>query len=150
MSLKKHRWGKLLFVGYCLWMLWLLYGQRIGNVGDISFSQYLSRAVNLKPLRTIGNYWYVVQRTADPALIRHIVINLVGNVVMFIPLGYFLPLNWQFFRRSRRLMLCTFCIISCIELLQMATMLGSLDIDDVILNLAGCALGYLCWKILHR
>lgn len=150
MKLEKHRWGKLLFLAYCLWMLWLLFGQRLSFVHPESFGEYLGQSVNLKPFRTIGNYWYVVFRTSDRALLSHIIVNLAGNVIMFIPLGFFLPLNWFWFRKLLKLLVATTGIIICIEFLQMATMLGSLDVDDLILNLIGCLMGFLLWKIIDR
>ena len=146
----KQHWGKLLFLTYCIWMLWLLYGQRLGFSHAESFSQYLEQSVNLRPFRTIGNYWHVAFRTSDAGLLRHIVINLAGNVIMFIPLGFFLPLNWKVFRKLPRLILAVLGIILCIELLQMVTMLGSLDVDDVLLNMLGCSMGYYLWKIMYR
>ena len=83
-------------------------------------------------------------------MLRHIVINLAGNVIMFIPLGFFLPLNWKVFRKLPGLILTVLGIILCIELLQMVTMLGSLDVDDVLLNMLGCSMGYYLWKIMYR
>ena len=43
-------------------------------------------------------------------------------------------------------------LILCVELLQLATMLGSCDIDDLILNVIGASLGFFLWKHtpLHR
>lgn len=150
MKSETHRWARALFFAYCLWMLWLLYGQRLGFEHPENYSEYIAQSINLKPFRTIRNYWYVAFRTGDRQLLRHIVINLAGNVAMFIPLGFFLPLIWQRFRKLWKLMLFTAGIIACIELLQMATMLGSLDVDDLILNLTGCLSGYLLWKGTHR
>jgi len=145
-----HRWGKLLFLAYCIWMLWLLYGQRLQYGHSHSYREYLEQSVNLQPFRTIGNYWYAAFHTSDSELLRHIVINLAGNVVMFVPLGYFLPLNWARFRRFHRFLTLVLGITISIELLQMLTMLGSLDVDDLILNLAGCIIGYWIWNVLHR
>ena len=38
-------------------------------------------------------------------------------------------------------------MIVIVELLQYATGLGSLDIDDYILNIFGTLIGYIVWKI---
>ena len=150
MKLGKYRWGKVIFFAYCLWMLWLLFGQRISFDHPQDYGEYIAQSINLKPFRTIRNYWYVAFRTSDRELLSHIIINLAGNVIMFIPLGFFLPLNWPGSRRLWKLMLSATGIIVCIELLQMVTMLGSLDVDDLILNLIGCLIGYLFWKLLRR
>lgn len=150
MKSEHKRWGKLLFLAYGIWMLWLLYGQRLGFVHPEHFGEYLAENVNLKPFYTIRNYWYVAFRTGDRDLLQHIVINLAGNVVMFIPLGFFLPFVWEKFRKMWKLVLVCTGIIVCIELVQMVTMLGSLDVDDLILNLLGCMIGYGIWKLWNR
>ena len=146
MCREERRWGKLLFSVYCIWMLWLLFGQRIGYAHGENFRDYLAQSVNLSPFKTIGNYIYAMRRTSDRELLRHIVINLAGNVVLFIPLGYFLPLNWNRFRGFLKWLLGVSGIIAAVEVLQMLTRLGSMDVDDLILNLTGAAVGYLIWK----
>ena len=150
MHREKHRWGRLLFWAYSIWMLWLLFGQRIGYDHGASFQEYLARTVNLKPFKTIGNYWYVVWRTSDWEQIRHIVINLVGNVIMFVPLGFFLPLNWEKVCGFVKWLAVVVGVITAIEVLQMLTRLGSLDVDDLILNLAGSAAGYGLYKLIKK
>lgn len=148
--MKKRSWGKAAFCCYALLMAWLLYGQRMGFSHEDTFAEYFANNVNLHPLRTIGNYWYVALRTSDRELLRHIVVNLAGNVVMFVPLGFFLPLNWSGLRKIWRTFLFAALIIGCVEVLQLTTMLGSMDVDDLILNLAGVTLGYGLWKCLDR
>lgn len=150
MQREKHLFGKALFLAYVLWMLWLLFGQRVGYAQAQSFEEYMDHWVNLRPFQTISNYWYAAWRTTDQALLRHIVINLAGNVLMFVPLGFFLPLNWLRFRWARWWIPTVGLVLLSIELLQMATRLGSLDVDDGILNLTGAGLGYLVWTIGYR
>ena len=50
-------------------------------------------------------------------------------------------------RRAAKVMLISAVVISVIELTQMFTLRGYCDIDDLILNEAGVALGYLSRKI---
>lgn len=146
----KHRWSRAAFVWYMLLMVWLLYGQRLGYAREDCFAEYCSNNVNLRPFRTIGNYWYVALRTSDRQLLRHIIVNLAGNVVMFVPLGFFLPLNLPRLRKFWRSLLWMVLIIGCIECLQLVTMLGSLDVDDLILNLIGAVIGYGIWNVIER
>ena len=128
---------KLAFWTYCLFMLWLLFGQRMG--------MEVTADVNLKPFRTIRNYVYVLFRTKDVGLLWHIIVNLVGNVVMFIPLGFLLAENFARLRKFYQTMLFCVLVIVGIEIAQLLTGLGSLDVDDLILNLLGAALGYGFW-----
>lgn len=75
------------------------------------------------------------------------VINLVGNVVCFIPLGFVLPVlsskRWGFFKVT----LLSICASGLVEVIQLVTKLGSCDVDDIILNtcggMIGCILFYL-------
>ena len=70
-------------------------------------------------------------------------INLVGNVVLFIPAGWLLPRLWRRFRNFFLFILTCAVSIFLIETLQLFTLLGSFDVDDIILNLSGMLLGYL-------
>lgn len=150
MARSDNRIGKLLFGLYCAFMLWLLFGQRIGWITEEGYWEQLKANVNLVPFHTISNYIRVLGRTSNAGLLRHIVINLAGNVVMFVPLGFFLPLNWARFRRVRRLILWGILIIVAVESLQLVTLLGSLDVDDLILNVAGVLIGYSLWRGIWR
>lgn len=63
------------------------------------------------------------------------------NVVLFVPLGFFLPLLYQGSRSLRRTAGTGFLFSLSIELIQMFDM-GTTDINDLITNTAGCCLGY--------
>lgn len=67
--------------------------------------------------------------------------NLSANVLLFIPFGVFAP----YFDLGNRwkLLLFPIGIISLIEILQMALHRGSLDIDDLLLNVSGIYVGYI-------
>lgn len=134
---------RFLFLVYGLVLLWLLFGRPQGWVEGVGYKQLLRQNVNLTPLLTIKNYWYVVRHGTDPALIRHCVINLAGNVLLFIPIGYWLVRLWPRFRNFFLFLATCAGIILFIEALQLFTLLGSFDVDDIILNLAGMIIGYL-------
>ena len=132
---------RFLFVLYVAAMIWLLFGQRWGTE--------LYRSINLEPLVTIKLYWKLLQGS-DAYLVRHAFINLVGNVVMFIPLGFFQPYLSPKLRTWLKTMLFTTVLILTGEVVQYLTMLGSCDVDDLILNLAGAWIGYILWRITRR
>lgn len=150
MTGRKEKWGRAAFWCYCLLMVWLLFGQRIGYVHEDTFAEYWHNSVNLTPFRTIRNYLYVAFRTSNGEMLRHIVVNLVGNIVMFIPLGFLLPWNWEGCRAFWKTALWVTAIICGIEGLQLVTMLGSLDVDDLILNVAGAVMGYGIWRAARK
>lgn len=66
--------------------------------------------------------------------------NAVGNVVLFVPLGI---LAWQLLRDARRVLLLGLVISLSIEILQYAFALGTTDVDDLLLNVLGTAVGLL-------
>lgn len=141
---------RFLFVVYVALLLWLLFDRPIALDPGYDYAQVLRSNMNLVPFHTIRNYWSVVTRWEFTSLFRHCVINLAGNVLLFIPIGYFLPRLWPFLRNFFSFLLtCTLAII-LVELLQLVTLLGSLDIDDLILNLFGMILGYLIFMICRK
>ena len=95
-------------------------------------------------------YMFLVCRREYDSLFFHCAINLAGNVVLFIPIGYFLPRLWGKMRNFLRFSFTCVLSICLVELLQLLTLLGSLDIDDLILNLCGMILGYLIFMICKK
>jgi glycopeptide antibiotics resistance protein len=91
--------------------------------------------INLIPFETIlfylsGNVNYLIA-----------FYNLAANVGLFIPFGLYyryLKVKPSF----KEILLLSFCSIIIIEGLQFITKRGSLDIDDLILNVAGVCLGF--------
>ena len=145
MNKKFDRAIKLAFVLYVLLMLYLLFFQRSGGVSEI----------NLIPFRTIREFWITLVQGFGTkwgeSLFIGSLINLGGNILMFVPLGLFPPLMWKALRGfARDMALCAVLIIA-VEATQFATGLGCADIDDLILNMLGAAIGWLIFaRILNR
>lgn len=81
--------------------------------------------------------------------IRTVMINLVGNVVVFIPFGMALV---SISRRKLGFFAVTLYSASLsisIELIQHLTRVGSCDVDDIILNTIGGMIGYLLYIIIR-
>jgi len=72
--------------------------------------------------------------------------NLLGNIVLFIPIGIIAPLLNTRLLKWVPLILFTFLLIFCVELAQMLLRVGSFDVDDIILNTLGAAIGLLMTK----
>ena len=145
----RHIAARLCLILYGLAMFWLLFGQRIGVDNYGAYLQQQGLNWNLKPFATIRLYLMLLQGS-DGGLVRHAWVNLVGNIVMFVPLGYLLPNIWKKLRKFYRTLFATVGIILVIEILQFVTGLGSLDVDDLILNCLGVITGYCFWKIINR
>ena len=138
-------WWRFLFVLYCAIMLWLLFGRSRGRVEGLSYRQMLEQNINLTPLYTIRNYWYVLVNRSNEALWTHCFINLAGNVLLFIPAGYLLPRIFPKQRNFFRFFFSCTGIMLAVELLQLVTLLGSFDVDDLILNTIGGLVGYILY-----
>ena len=157
---KKHGM-QIAFVLYAALMIWLLFFQNV-RIPDYSAADYWQEVCsgwNLKPFRTVGNFAdvllrkaYYIEKWGSASVYaeeaRHAVINLGGNVGMFIPLGFFLPGVFAKLRKFWKTLLASGAIICTVELLQLFSLLGHCDIDDLILNLIGVAIGYGIFAIL--
>lgn len=138
---------RFLFVVYCAVMLWLLFGRSQGWVDGLTYQQMLQRNVNLVPLKTIRDYWNVVFHNSNQEYFVHCFINLGGNVLLFIPAGWLLPKIFPRQRNLFRFLITCLGAIFLVEVIQLFTLLGSFDIDDIILNLSGMTAGFLVYHI---
>ena len=135
----KRKWRLLIFCVYSLAMLWLLFGQRIG--------QDNGAVMQLQPLTTLRLQLRVLFSGSDPGLRYWALRNLAGNVVLFVPLGFLVPWIWGVWRKWWRHALLMTGIIVSVELLQITFSLGTCDIDDLLLNLIGTGMGFFAWKL---
>ena len=88
---------------------------------------------NLVPFKTISLY---LSGNADWFVSFY---NLAANVGLFVPFGVLLAC-WS--RSFLIKVFLPFALISCIEITQLLTNRGSLDVDDLILNVLGFYIGY--------
>lgn len=139
-----------LFAAYGLLMLWLLFGQRMGVMISGTWTEHcwddFLQKINLIPLHTITEFWNNLHGGGR----SHAFINLAGNVVMFVPLGFFIPYVFRKADSFRHSMIYALITIVCIEIIQLVTLLGSLDVDDLILNMIGVVIGYLIYRLAAR
>ena len=73
---------------------------------------------------------------------RDIVWNIAGNVTMFIPSGIVLPVVYKKLNSFGKVVAAGTFISLCIEILQLPFASRASDIDDLILNTLGVAVGY--------
>ena len=74
--------------------------------------------------------------------IRDLIWNVVGNVVMFIPSGIVLPIIYRQLNSLWKVVAAGAFISLCTEILQLPFPSRASDIDDLILNTLGVAVGY--------
>ena len=99
--------------------------------------------VRLTPLAS------TIQFVENSLFLKDILINIIGNFLMFLPFGF---LAWIFpkFYDFKTLILSFLFVLIIVEALQYFTRLGVLDIDDIILNSIGMSLGFLLMNFLER
>ncbi len=89
--------------------------------------------INLAPFRTIAGF--ILRFSPDAFLV-----NIVGNIVMFMPWGFGLALLWKRKQKIFSVVLHSLALPVFIETCQL--FIGrSVDVGDVILNFAGSCLG---------
>jgi len=132
------------FLGvYASWAVGLLIGVPLAFAAGPDAVGSLGTGMNLVPFATIAAQ---VRGSSGGA-----VVQLVGNVGLLLPLGLIGPVLMPSLRRVQQLALVALCASVAIEVLQFvgtsARLIDrSVDIDDVILNVAGALLGWLLWR----
>ena len=76
-------------------------------------------------------------------------VDTVLNIILFIPLGFFLPLLYKNYDKIGKIALIGFLISASIEIVQMFGC-GATDINDLITNTIGACLGFCIYKALHK
>lgn len=135
------------FLVYAGIMLWLLFGRSRGFTEGIPYLEQVKARITVQPFLTITNYLRVVIYRTNESAFVHCFINLVGNVLLFIPAGWLLPTIFKPFRGYFKFFLLCTLLILAVELVQLLTLLGYFDIDDVILNLFGLSVGYIFYAL---
>lgn len=132
----------LLFLWVLFFILFMVTGREDESVSSIW--EYASKNVRLRPFETIGAYIkamkYGYMTPAEPLT------NLIGNFLLLMPFGVYLPLFFTGLKRRRNYIMAVLLIIFGVEVAQLVLMRGVLDIDDVILNFSGAMIGLLLWK----
>lgn len=143
---------KLLFVTYCLMVVSVtLFPFPIGFPVEY---ENLSAYLNLTPLVSILKQVSLIGTAYDGDIlfmIGLIIRNVGGNILLFVPLGFLVPLIWKSVIHFNHIFLYAIGISVTIELLQLLeSIFGGwgrvTDIDDVICNVAGAILGYYIYK----
>ncbi|MEO6541184.1 MAG: VanZ family protein [Ferruginibacter sp.] len=99
---------------------------------------------NLKPFTTIKLY---LNSHGNP---EYAINNLLGNTIGFIPLGILLPLLFTKLRSATATIFCVLIFSLAFETFQLLSMLGIFDVDDLLLNTLGGAIGYLLFMMIAR
>jgi glycopeptide antibiotics resistance protein len=95
---------------------------------------------NIIPFRTMSSSLFHTQYSVE-------IPTLIYNVIAFFPLGFLLPCIMAKARTLKAALIGGLIVSLTFELAQLVAVLGSADIDDVLLNVAGVAVGYTLFRL---
>lgn len=128
----------VIYLLFLVYVVWLLPGEAKSHA-----------TINLVPLHTIRLYLTAFIHGYSPIYV--IISNLIGNIVLFIPIGILL---FNHLRHMGALIILFFSLYIpvYIEFVQFLLHLAgygtrTIDIDDVLLNMLGIWIGYLAASI---
>ena len=114
----------LLFIIYLLLLYYLLLS-----------TDNASSGLNLTPFKEIIRY---------PITSLQFIYNVIGNIVLFLPFGFFIS-DFIKAKKTYQILIISALISLTAELIQFK--IGrAFDIDDIILNVTGAIIGFLCYK----
>ena len=133
--------GRVLFLIYLAGLCYFLFfAENYGRVTGLEKYRY-----NLVPFREIERFWKYRRELGI-----HSFHNLAGNILGFMPAGFFIPIMWKDKRGFFFTVCMTFQLSLQAEILQLIFRVGSFDVDDLLLNTFGGMLGYLLLMLLIK
>ena len=127
--------GWILFLCYLVLLTYFLFfAEGFGREPEESKYRY-----NLTLFREISRF-YRYRRVVG---MKAFLLNTVGNVVAFLPFGFFVPVVGWKKHNGYKTLLYGILFSLAIEFTQYMTGTGIFDVDDIFLNACGCILGYL-------
>lgn len=130
------RFYKVLIPFYILFMLYLMFF-------GFGRTPYDFNIVRLIPMVSTFNF------VKETIVLKTIITNVFGNILMFTPFG-FLGIVFPKLNNFRVLILDFLFAIILVESLQYFTRLGVFDIDDVLLNTFGVAIGFWIYQLFEK
>lgn len=134
-----NRLAWVLFIIYILFLSYFLFfSEGFGRVGGNS--EYKSNLQLFKEIKRFITYRETIG-------FKGFFINVIGNVLAFVPFGLVLPFISPINRRFINISLLSFELTLCVEIIQYVLKVGIFDVDDILLNTIGGITGYLLYLI---
>lgn len=131
-----HEAGAVILLVYLVALMHIT----INYIRLFRFDFTLSDGYNLIPFKGIS----AILRSRSTVYIWQ---NILGNILIFMPLGFLLPLLWKKWTMVRTVFAGA-ALSFAIEAIQLFTSRGT-DIDDLILNTLGTLCGYCIYLVLR-
>ena len=130
----------LFFVYFTVLFYFLFFSEEMGRT--YSERDYHFNLIPFHEINRFIQYYEVLGMEA-------VLLNLAGNVAAFVPFGFFLPVFSERCKRFLNTVYYSLELSLLVELIQLITKVGSFDVDDIILNTLGGAIGYIVYKIVR-
>ncbi len=134
-----RRTGLVLFLVYAAALAYFLF---FADWYDHAPGRHWAYRYNLIPFREIRRFLGAGQKLAPHAVF----LNLAGNIIGFIPFGFFLPVVSGRLGSARVVIGAGFLSSLAVEVIQLVSRTGCFDVDDIILNTLGTVCGYLLFR----
>ncbi len=134
----KRLFAGTVFITYSLFLLYWMFFAFSRTKGE-------EFRYNVTPFSTIKNYFTYY----DHFPVHIWIINIAGNIGVFIPFGIVLPILFPRLSNFFLFVLAFVIGITALELLQLFSMLGSFDVDDIILNTIGAIVGFILLQVMR-
>ena len=108
--------------------------------GGITIINTGTHSTNLIPFRFVAETFDCLAGNKN---ISYFIINILGNIIMFMPIGFLVPSIWHF--NNKKVLFIGFLSSLFIEISQLFLPRSS-DVDDLILNTFGVFLGLLLYR----
>lgn len=136
--MKRNKVVLTIWIFYITALIYVLFIRRIGVTYPLTYRDWLSQCYNLIPGRALYDYFSAPYQSS--AVLRRIIFNYGGNLLLFTPWGFLFGIGNAMLKKF---VICTITVVVAVEFLQYFTMLGSFDIEDIILNVSGATIGFL-------
>ena len=127
---------RIFILPYTIFLLYLMF---------LGFGREQHEANIVRLLPFVSTILFVQNTTSWESII----INLFGNIIMFIPFGFLGWLNAKYFS-FKKLIVDFLSTLIIVETLQYLTRLGVFDIDDLALNSLGVWIGFQMRKFIDH
>jgi len=147
---KTVRWSLAALFGFYLTaLLGLLFFSRIDflhfSESTAYYREHFDLITNFHPFETVVLYLRALKYNYIGPEIP--ISNLIGNMLLFMPMAVFLPCLFRPMRKFWVFALVMVVLLVAVEALQLLLHCGSCDVDDILLNLAGTMAVYGILKI---
>lgn len=142
-SIRKLRLGGRLLLGiYLACLIYFMFFSESYGRTEVN-RDYHYNLVLFREIRRFIQYRHILGTTA-------VLINVAGNVAVFVPLGFALPVLFERIHSFGQVLILSFAISLLAETMQLVLRVGCFDVDDLLLNTVGGCIGYLGYRILRR